>query len=156
MTIATPAFASLALNRIPDPDFADMSISILPAHATSDPAAWARSLFSARTMPKWIILAMVARQAIVPLLGIRSAAKGVFTVRETSGDEALMAFEDKHLDFAVAVGVSEETNTVRVTTTVRIKNTIGRLYFLPVRLLHPIVIQSMLKRSRKLLSGVTR
>jgi hypothetical protein len=106
-------------------------------------------------MPKWIILAMGLRQTIVPLLGIRRAPKGVFLVREVRGDEALMAFEDKHLDFAVAVGVSEDTNTVRVTTTVRIKNTLGRLYFLPVRLLHPIVIQSMLKRSRKLLSGVT-
>ncbi len=67
-----------------------------------------------------------------------------------------MAFQDRHLDFAVAVGVSEQNNTVRVTTTVRIKNRIGRLYFLPVRLPHPLVIQSMLKRSRKLLSGVTR
>lgn len=156
MTPAQPAFSSLALAEIPDPDFADMSISILPAHATADPEAWARSLFSIRTLPKWILLAMVLRQAIVPLLGIRAAPRGVFTVRELRGDEALMAFQDRHLDFAVAVGVSEQSNTVRVTTTVRIKNRIGRLYFVPVRILHPLVIQSMLKRSRKLLSGVTR
>lgn len=151
-----PAFASLALAQIPDPDFADMSISILPAHATSDPAAWARSMFSVDTLPKWVLLAMVLRQALVPLLGVRRAPQGVGTVRAQHGDEALMAFQDRHLDFAVAVGVSEQSNTVRVTTTVRIKNRFGRLYFLPVRLLHPIVIQSMLKRSRKLLSGVTR
>jgi hypothetical protein len=156
MAPPVPAFASLALAEIPDPDFADMSISILPAHATSDPAAWARSMFSIRTLPKWILIAMALRQAIVPLLGIRAAPRGVFTVRAQHGDEALMAFQDKHLDFAVAVGVNEQNNTVRVTTAVRIKNRIGRLYFAPVRVLHPLVIQSMLKRSRKLLSGVTR
>jgi hypothetical protein len=79
----------------------------------------------------------------------------VFRVLDTVGDEALIAFEDTHLDFAVGVGVSERTNTVRVTTTVRLKDARGQLYFLPVRLLLPVVIQSMLKRSRKVLSGVT-
>jgi hypothetical protein len=155
MTLTHPAYASLALAAIPDPDYADMSICVLPAHATADPAAWARNLFSLASMPKWIVVALVLRQVFAPLLGIRRAPKDVFAVRDTVGDEALIAFADTHLDFAVGVGVSESTNTVRVTTTVRLKNARGRLYFLPVRLLHPLVVQSMLKRSRKALSGVT-
>ncbi len=155
MTLTQPAYDSLALAAIPDPDYADMSICVLPAHATSDPAAWARNLFSLKSMPRWIVAALVLRQVLAPLMGIRRAPKNVFDVRHTVGDEALIAFEDTHLDFAVGVGVSESTNTVRVTTTVRLKNVRGRLYFLPVRLLHPLVVQSMLKRSRKVLSGVT-
>jgi hypothetical protein len=155
MTLTCPAYASLALAAIPDPDYADMSICVLPAHATADPAAWARNLFSLSSMPKWIVVALALRQALAPLMGIRRAPKNVFAVRDTVGDEALIAFADTHLDFAVGVGVSESTNTVRVTTTVRLKNIRGRLYFLPVRLLHPFVVQSMLKRSRKVLSGVT-
>jgi hypothetical protein len=155
MTMTSPAYASLALAAIPDPDYADMSICVLPAHATADPAAWARNLFSLSSMPRWIVVALVLRQVFAPLVGIARAPKDVFRVLDTVGDEALIAFEDTHLDFAVGVGVSERTNTVRVTTTVRLKDARGQLYFLPVRLLLPVVIQSMLKRSRKVLSGVT-
>ena len=155
MTVTFPAYASLALAVIPDPDYADMSICVLPAHATSDPAAWARNLFSRSSMPKWIVVALALRQLLAPLMGIRRAPRDVFSVLDTVGDESLIAFEDTHLDFAVGVGVSESTNTVRVTTTVRLKNVRGRLYFLPVRLLHPFIVQSMLKRSRRVLSGVT-
>lgn len=126
MSFATPAYASLALAVIPDPDFADMSISVLPAHATADPAAWARSLFPRRS-----------------------------AVREERGDEALLAFESRHLDIAVAVGVSELTNTVRVTTAVRIKRSLGRLTLWRVRILHPLLVQARLTRSRRRLSGVT-
>jgi hypothetical protein len=155
MTLTSPAFASLALAVIPDPDYAGMSFCVLPAHATADPAAWARNLFSRSSMPRWIVVALALRQLLAPLMGIRRAPKDVFRVLDTVGDEALIAFEDTHLDFAVGVGVSERTNTVRVTTTVRLKNTRGRLYFLPVRVLHPFVMQSLLKRSRRVLSGVT-
>lgn len=151
-----PSFASLAIAQIPDPDYADMSIAVLPAHASADPEAWARSLFSLRTMPKWVLLALGLRQLLAPLIGIPRAPADVFRVREVRGDEALIAFQDRHLDFAVGVGVDELRNIVRVVTTVRIKNWRGRLYFAPVRLAHPIVVRSMLKRSRRLMSGVTR
>jgi hypothetical protein len=156
MSFAQPSFASLALTAIPDPDYADMSIAVLPAHASADPAAWARNLFSFRTMPRWVLLALLLRQLVSPLLGIPRASREVFSVKTVVGDEALIAIDDGHLDFAVAVGVDEQRNIVRVVTTVRIKNRRGRLYFLPVRLAHPIVVQSMLKRSRRLMSGVTR
>ena len=33
MTMTYPAYSSLALAVIPDPDYADMSICVLPAHA---------------------------------------------------------------------------------------------------------------------------
>lgn len=153
--MATSAFWSVALEDIPDPDFADMSIGVLPAHATADPAAWARSLFSLKTMPRWVLAALAMRQLLAPLMGVPRAPKDVFAVCRVEGDEALVAFDDKHLDFRVGVGVDEEHALVRVVTAVRLKGWRGRLYFLPVRIGHPLVVQSMLKRSQKVLSGVT-
>lgn len=154
--MTTPAFSSVALDDIPDPDFADMSIAVLPAHATPDPAAWARSLFSLKTMPRWVWLALGIRQVLAPLMGVPRAPKNVFAVQRVEGDEALVAFDDKHLDFRVGVGVDEERALVRVVTTVRLKGWRGRVYFWPVRFGHPLVVRSMLRRSQKVMSGVTR
>jgi hypothetical protein len=72
------------------------------------------------------------------------------------GDEALLSFDDKHLDFRAGVGVNSETRLVRVVTAVRLKGWRGRLYFTPVRLAHPIVMHSMLRRSQKLLAQAGR
>ena len=38
---------------------------------------------------------------------------------------------------------------LRVTTTVRLHNTRGRLYFAPVRLAHPIVMRAMLRSAAR-------
>lgn len=150
-----PQFWSLALVDIPRPDYADMSVGVLPAHATTDPAAWARSMFSIRAMPRWVIAAMGIRELLVPLVGIpRAGSDDVFAVREVRGDEALLSRDDRHLDFRVGVGVDATNRLVRVVTTVRLKGWRGRLYFLPVRVLHPLVVQSMLKRTAKMLASV--
>lgn len=151
----SPTFWSLALVDIPDPDYADMSIGVLPAHATADPAAWARSLFSLRTMPRWILLALGARQLLSPLIGVPRSPRDIFYVRRVEGEEALLSADDRHLDFRVGVGVDEAHGLVRVITTVRLKGWRGRLYFWPVRIVHPIIVRSMLRRSQRLLSGVT-
>lgn len=148
----SPAFWSLAFEDVPAPDYADMSIGVLPVGASTDPTIWAESLFSMLTMPRWIAIAMGARQVLVRLLGIPPAPPDTFAVRRVDGDEALLSFDDKHLDFRVGVGVSSETRLVRVVTAVRLKGWRGRLYFAPVRLAHPIVVHSMLLRSQKLLS----
>lgn len=146
-----PAFRSIAFDDLPAPDYADMSIGVLPQGATTDPEAWARSLFSVRTMPLWIKAAMGVRQLLAPLIGVPRAPRDVFHVRRVEGSEALLAFDDRHLDFRVGVGVDEKTRLVRVVTAVRLKGWRGRLYFAPVRVGHPLVVHSMLKRSQKLL-----
>lgn len=153
--MSEPHFWSLALVDIPSPDYADMSIGVLPAHATTDPAAWARSMFSIRTMPRWVLAALGIRELLVPLVGIpRVGSDDVFAVREVRGDEALLSRDDRHLDFRVGVGVDATNRLVRVVTTVRLKGWRGRLYFLPVRAFHPLVVQSMLKRAAKVLGSL--
>jgi hypothetical protein len=140
---------SLALRDIPRPDFADATIVALEPSGSVDPAAWARRRFSRRDMPRWIVAAMAVRQAVVPLLGIARAHSDVFTIRETADDEVLVAADDRHLDFRCAIAVDEPTRVLRVTTTVRIHGWRGRLYFLPVRIAHPIVVRSMVKAAAK-------
>jgi hypothetical protein len=152
---ATPAFWSLALAEIADPDYADVAVGVLPAHATADPAAWARSLFSRRSLPVWLVVLVVMRQALAPLFGIPRVPRDRFRVHCVAGDEALLAIDDRHLDVRVGVGVDEEHGIVRVVTAVRMKGWRGRLYMVPVRMVHPHLVNAMIARSRRNLSGVT-
>lgn len=104
-------------------------------------------------MPRWVVAAMAIRQLLVPLMGISRAPRDVFQVVRVEGDEALLSFDDRHLDFRVGVGVDRATGLVRVVTAVRLKGWRGRLYFAPVQLAHPIVVHSMLKRTQKVLAA---
>jgi hypothetical protein len=139
---------SVAFRDLPEPHFADAAFAVLPEGATTDPAAWATTLFDRRTVPAWVAAAMAVRQLLVPLLGIRPASGSPFEVREVTGQEALLGFDDRHLDFRVGVAVDPADRLVRVVTTVRLKGWRGRLYFAPVQVVHPVVVQSMLRRAR--------
>jgi hypothetical protein len=140
---------SLALRDIPRPDFADATIVAIEPTGSVDPAAWARRMFSRRDMPRWIVAAMAVRQAVVPLLGIARAHSDVFAIREVADDEVLVAADDRHLDFRCAIAVDEATRLLRVTTTVRLHGRRGRIYFLPVRIAHPIVVRSLVKAAAR-------
>lgn len=138
-------FTSLALDEIRDPDFADMSIGVLPAHATADPAAWARSLFSGHSLPLVLKLGLVlARLGADP-----------FVIRRTDGGETLVAVDDSRVDFRAGVSVDEATALVRIVTTVRLKGGLSRVPIAPMRIAQLAVIHSMLRRSQRRLSGVT-
>ena len=151
----TPVFWSMAFDEIADPDYADVAVGVLPAHATADPAAWARSLFSLRSLPPWLAALVLARQALGPLVGVPRAPRDRFSVRRVQGDEVLLAVDQRHLDLRVGVGVDELHGIVRVVTAVRLKGGFGRLWFLPVRAVHPHLVAAMIARSRRRLSGVT-
>jgi hypothetical protein len=98
-----------------------VSIDVLPERASTDPAVWARDLVSVRSMPRSIVLAMGARQLLVPRLGIPPASKNAFRVRRVEHNEALLGLDDAHLDFRVGVGVDAEHRLVRMVTTMRLK-----------------------------------
>lgn len=150
-TVATPW--SLALRDIPHPDFADAAIASLPEGTPTDPEIWAREAFSVSGMPRWVVAALAARQLLVPLLGIPEAPDDTFAVRERVGDEVLISADDRHLDFRCAVAVDSVARLLRVTTAVRLHGWRGRLYFAPVRLLHPVVVQAMIRRAGRRLAG---
>jgi hypothetical protein len=100
-------------------------------------------------MPRWVVAALVLRQAVSPMIGVQRAPRDVFTVREVAEDEALVAADDTHLDFRCAIAVDEDARMLRVITTVRLHNARGRLYFAPVRLAHPLVMRSMLRSAAR-------
>ena len=144
---------SLALRDIPTPDYADAIIVPLPPGTPAEPDVWARKLFSLRTMPRWVVAALAARQLLVPFLGIPRAADDVFAIREQDEDEVLLAEDNRHLDFRCAVAVDRTARLVRVTTTVRLHGLRGRAYFLPVRVLHPLVVRAMIKSAGQSLAA---
>lgn len=136
-------FSSLALDEIRDPDFADMSIGVLPAHATADPAAWARSLFARHSLPTWFRAFVTVTRA------------APFTIREVVDNQALVAFDGQRIDFRAAVAVNEASALVHIVTSVRLKGALGRMPLAPMRIVQYVVIRSLLKRSQRRLSGVT-
>ena len=147
---------SLALRDIPTPDYADAIIVPLPPGTPTDPAAWAHRLFSLRTMPHWVVGALAARHVLVPMLGIPKAATDVFAIREQHDDEVLLAADDRHLDFRCAVAVDRAARLLRVTTAVRLHGGRGRVYFLPVRVLHPFVVRAMIRAAGRALAAAPR
>lgn len=144
---------SLALRDIPHPDFADAAIVTLPEGSPTDPETWAREAFSVAAMPRWVAAALAVRQLLVPLLGIPQAPDDTFAVGERAGDEVLIAADDRHLDFRCGIAVDPAARLLRVTTTVRLHGWRGRLYFVPVRVLHPVVVRAMIRQAGRRLTA---
>ena len=158
MTVAhAPSFTSLALRDQPPPDWADVVVEPIPDALTgmTDPARWAREIFSVRSIPPAVTGLMGLRQLFAPLVGATRGTWDVFDVREVQGDEALIAYPDRHLDFRAGVGVDVEARLVWVTTAVWFHGRGGRTYFLPVRFLHDPVTRSMTRRAIDRLAGGT-
>ncbi|MBT2532885.1 DUF2867 domain-containing protein [Arthrobacter sp. ISL-48] len=155
-----PVFRSLALDSIPAPDFADVIVLPVPAgqrECPNEPQIWAETLFSVSSMPEWVTALMGLRQAVVGLIGVSRATPAVFAVSEVRGEEALISADDRHLDFRCGVAYDARARLLRVTTTVRLKGWRGRLYFVPVRLLHPLVVRAMMARAiRHLTLGTSK
>lgn len=147
-----PAFWSLALADISDPDYTHVWIDVLPAHATSDPAAWARNLFSPAALPRWL----AGPIALGSLLRRGGRSCDLFAVRRVEGEEALVSVDARRVDMRVGVGVDEERAIVRVVTAMRFKGRGARLWSLPLRVSLAMLMRGMIARARRELSGVTR
>ena len=145
-----PAFRNLALDGADRFDYADVILVSRPPSTPSDPRVWAETLFSPAGAPVLVKAAMGLRMTLAPLLGLRPAPAGVFTVGRVEGEEALIEFVDDHLTFSC--GVAVDVRTVRVTTVVRFNDWRGRIYFAPVSLVHPWVVHAMLRRTRRVLA----
>lgn len=102
---ASPAFRSLAFTAGDRFDYGDVILIAKPPSTSDDPREWAETLFSLEAIPVVVRALFGVRMALAPLLGLRPAPSGVFDVREVSGQEALMVFDDDHLEFRCAVGV---------------------------------------------------
>ena len=65
-------------------------------------------------------------------------------------NEVILGEDDKHLNFRVSLilnpkGKKTENKALIVSTTVEFNNWFGRLYFLPVRPFHKLIVPTILK-----------
>lgn len=142
-----PSFWSLALRDIPRPDFADVQVFPLPPGAPDDPSWWAQAVFDVDSAPFPVRALMLVRQGVVRLIGLEPTPRDAFDVDEVHADEALIAQDERHLDFRAGIGVDRANRLLRVTTTVRLHGWRGRVYFGPVGLLHPAITRAMVLRA---------
>lgn len=119
--------------------------------------------------PKWVEKLFALRNNIVAGLGLKTAGDisdrkqklayftcepneqmGLFKVFAKTEHEVIFGEDDKHLDFRVSLLLQPLENdstkkALTISTTVVFHNGLGRLYFLPVRPFHKLIVPVMLK-----------
>lgn len=115
-------------------------------------------------IPKWVDYLLRIRNSVVKLFGLKTGNKNdfnladhypigskavYFTVIDRNDNEIVMAENDKHLNFRTSVLITKQevNSTIYLTTIVKFNNIWGRIYFLPVKPFHRIIIKSLLKRT---------
>lgn len=117
--------------------------------------------------PKWIATLFALRNRLVRLFGLKTGANvddsekmlsdaafeegeqiGLFKVFRKTANEIIVGEDDKHLNFRVSLFIEAQDKTSKkltVSTTVKFHNWLGRLYFLPVKPFHKIIVPTMLR-----------
>lgn len=85
------------------------------------------------------------RNSIVGIFGLKTG-KPDFPVISKSDDEVVFGVSDKHLDFRGSFLKDPEAGTVSLTTVVHFNNVWGRIYFLPVKPFHKMLMKTTLRR----------
>ena len=74
---------------------------------------------------------------------------GIFTLFQNTFDETLLGDQDKHLNVVLSVHRAlcsdGHSVTVTITTVVHVKNTLGRIYMLPVKPMHRVIAPAVLR-----------
>lgn len=157
----------LARAAFPRPDYADCYAADLPTGPCPTVDDLARAFF--QSAPDWVDTLMRLRDRAVGWVGLKTsgvrrpdseelafepgAKLGIFRVFERSANEILLGENDRHLDFRVSLlsQRAERSCRVSISTVVRFNSDFGRLYFLPVRPLHGLIVRAMLRRTLRLL-----
>lgn len=119
--------------------------------------------------PKWVEKLFALRNNVVAMFGLKTSEKiadrnalinsfkcekgeqiGLFRVYDKTKNEVLLGEDDKHLNFRVSLFIEQlphdsTTKKLVISTTVKFHNWLGRLYFLPVRPFHTLIVPSILK-----------
>jgi hypothetical protein len=119
--------------------------------------------------PQWVGKLFRLRNKIAGLFGLKTAGDinerqktlykfkcepgeqvGLFKVFGKTDNEVVLGEDDKHLDFRVSLLLEKSKDNkvekrLTISTTVVFNNWFGRVYFLPVRPFHRIIVPAMLK-----------
>jgi len=152
-------------------DYQDAFGVQVPLSATVPPEELVLLFFE--SFPTWARFLMGLRETIASLIGLKTA-KGLdvadqltkfrgevgqsialFHVRDRSSTEILTGEKDKHLDFSLSFIGQTKANHFEVVlaTTVIFKGWLGKLYFLPVKPIHRLLVPAMLRRMAKKLAS---
>jgi hypothetical protein len=128
----------------------------------------ARAFFS--SAPTWVGILFSIRNRIVSLFGLKTSGNatnqeeilkncnfqpgdqlGLFKIFARSEDEIIFGEDDKHLNFRVSLLIQNvldvpKEKKLSISTTVKFNNWLGRLYFLPVKPFHQLIVSVMTKR----------
>jgi len=155
---------SLLQSMLASASFADAYETSL-AEATLTPTEI--FLKASRATPSWVEALMILRNRIVRRMGLKDVGSmrgssrgsthgceigdraGIFNVLASTDSELLLGIDDKHLDVRVSVFKCQQDNKrgYVVSTVVHVHNLLGRIYMLPVGWIHPLVVQSMMRRA---------
>lgn len=108
------------------------------------PTSLAEAVFDIRHSPGPVRALMGLRQLLVPLIGLPPTRGNPFKVDLVEGGEALIEHDEPHMTFWCSVG--ERDAELIVATAVRLKGWRGRLYWLPVGILHAPITRAMMRR----------
>lgn len=149
-------------------DYADsFEGNFVDQHQNIDIVKIGKAFFSSG--PKWIDKLFTFRNAIVKHLGLKTPEKiidrkkqldefkcevgermGLFEVFYRDENEIIIGEDDKHLNFRVSLYLQSAENTkqektLTISTVVKFHSWLGRLYFLPVKPFHSLIVPKMLK-----------
>lgn len=138
---------------LPLADWADCYERLVPGPPASAIAFARRGLDQ---FPGWVRALLLIRNALVSPFGLKGSGAdgkaemvGFFPIVSQSSNQAVLGFDDTHLDFRIVVDVSpagELAQRVSVTTLVRRKILFGRVYIALITPLHRLIVRTMLSR----------
>ncbi|WP_044207879.1 DUF2867 domain-containing protein [Flammeovirga sp. OC4] len=119
--------------------------------------------------PKWTEHLFTLRNKLVAVFGLKTSGKmqgkaaqlenfrcepneqiGLFKVYHRNENEVILGEDDRHLNFRVSLYFApsiehESLRNLTISTTVYFNNFLGKLYFLPVKPFHQLIVPAMLK-----------
>ncbi|MDE1996798.1 MAG: DUF2867 domain-containing protein [Rhizobiaceae bacterium] len=116
--------------------------------------------------PLWVRLLMRLRNAVVGVFGLKSSEYhspeamemiGFFPVVSKSGDQVVLGFDDKHLDFRIVIDVRDggsDRRVVDVTTLVKRNILLGKVYIAAITPFHKLIVSTMLTRLGRRIDAV--
>jgi len=132
----------------------------------SNLSALEQYLKAVKKTPRWVSICMDIRNSAVGIFGLKNLGNlqdvipvgeadaykagdrvGIFTLYENTFDEVLLGDKDKHLDVTLSVlrSVVDGCEFITITTVVKVHNTLGRIYMIPVTPMHRIIVPSVLR-----------
>ncbi len=148
-----PAPVTLPHPALPCADWADCYELRVQPNALTATSVAERTLGN---FPAWVRALMWLRNAIVRPFGLKGSGSpstrqtiGIFPVLSRSEEQMVLGLDDAHLDFRIVVDVHpahETGQTVSVTTLVRRKIFLGKLYLAVITPFHRLIVRTMLDR----------